>query len=245
MKVEIFIPCFIDQLYPNTASNMISILEHLGCVVIYNPNQTCCAQPAFNSGYWDEAKQVAQKFLNDFSADHYIVSPSGSCTGMVKSYYSELFTNSASHNKCRAVQAKIYEFSDFLVNVLKVDLKDLSLPMKATYHDSCGALRECSIKKEPRTILSMINGLELLEMKDEETCCGFGGTFSVKFESISTAMAQQKVNNALETGAKYIISTDASCLLHVQGYIDKHNLPIKTIHLVDVLAQAMNLTSVV
>ncbi len=245
MKVEIFIPCFIDQLYPNTASNMISVLEHLGCVVIYNPNQTCCAQPAFNSGYWDEAKQVAQKFLNDFSADHYIVSPSGSCTGMVKSYYSELFTNSASHNKCRAVQAKIYEFSDFLVNVLKVDLKDLSLSMKATYHDSCGALRECGIKKEPRAILEKIKGLELVEMKDVETCCGFGGTFSVKFESISTAMAQQKVNNALETGAQYIISTDASCLLHVQGYIDKHNIPIKTIHLVDVLAMAMNVTSVV
>src|SRR5574343_1488286 len=111
MKVEIFIPCFIDQLYPNTAANMISVLEHLGCEIIYNPNQTCCAQPAFNSGYWDEAKQVAQKFLNDFSAEHYIVSPSGSCTGMVKSYYSELFTNSASHNKYRAVQAKIYEFS--------------------------------------------------------------------------------------------------------------------------------------
>ncbi len=245
MKVEIFIPCFIDQLYPNTAANMINVLEHLGCEIIYNPNQTCCAQPAFNSGYWDEAKQVAQKFLNDFSAEHYIVSPSGSCTGMVKSYYSELFTNSASHNKCRAVQAKIFEFSDFLVNILKVDLQDLNLPMKATYHDSCGALRECGIKKEPRTILEKINGLELIEMKDVETCCGFGGTFSVKFESISTAMAQQKVNNALETGAEYIISTDASCLLHVQGYIDKHNLPIKTIHLVDVLAMAMNVTSAV
>lgn len=243
MKVEIFIPCFIDQLYPNTAANMISVLEHLGCEIIYNPNQTCCAQPAFNSGYWDEAKQVAQKFLNDFSAEHYIVSPSGSCTGMVKSYYSELFTNSASHNKCRAVQAKIYEFSDFLINVLKVDIKDLSLDMKATYHDSCGALRECGIKKEPRELLGMIKGLEIVEMKDVETCCGFGGTFSVKFESISTAMAQQKVNNALETGANYIISTDASCLLHVQGYIDKHNLPIKTIHLVDVLAMAMNVTS--
>lgn len=242
MKVEVFIPCFIDQLYPKTASNMINILESLGCEVIYNPNQTCCAQPAFNSGYWDEAKQVAEKFLNDYSADHYIVSPSGSCTGMVKSYYSELFTNSASHNKCRAVQSKIIEFSDFLVNVLKVDLSELSLDMKATYHDSCGALRECGIKKEPRSILSMIKGLELVEMNDCETCCGFGGTFSVKFESISTAMAQQKVENAMKTGAEYIISTDASCLLHIQGYIEKNKLPIKTIHIVDVIAMAMNIT---
>ncbi len=241
MKVEIFIPCFMDQLYPETANNMVAILESLGCEVSYNPNQTCCAQPAFNSGYWDEAKQVAEKFLGYYSAEHYIVSPSGSCTGMVKSYYSELFTNSASHNKCRAVQAKIYEFTDFLTSILKVDLKDLQLKMKATYHDSCGALRECGIKKEPRELLSMINGLELIEMNDVETCCGFGGTFSVKFESISTAMAQQKVNNALATGAEYIISTDSSCLLHVQAYIEKNKLPIKTIHIVDVLAMAMNI----
>jgi L-lactate dehydrogenase complex protein LldE len=243
MKVEIFIPCFVDQLFPDTASNMVAVLEHLGCEVLYNPSQTCCGQPAFNSGYWDEAKTVAEKFLNDYSADHYIVSPSGSCTGMVKSYYSELFTNTVSHNKCRAVQAKIFEFSDFLVNILNVELNDLSFNAKATYHDSCGALRECGIKKEPRELLSRINGLELVEMNDVETCCGFGGTFSVKFESISTAMAEQKVNNALATGAEYIISTDASCLLHIQAYIEKHKLPIKTIHIVDVLAMAMQINT--
>jgi L-lactate dehydrogenase complex protein LldE len=243
MKVEVFIPCFMDQLYPDTASNMLAVLEHLGCEVIYNPNQTCCAQPAFNSGYWDEAKQVAEKFLGDYTAEHYIVSPSGSCTGMVKSYYSELFTNSASHNKCRAVQAKIYELTDFLINILKVDLSGLNLHLNATYHDACGALRECGIKNEPRELLNMINGIELMEMNDVETCCGFGGTFSVKFESISTAMAQQKVNNALATGAEYIISSDASCLLHLQAYIEKNKLPIKTIHIVDVLAMAMNITS--
>jgi L-lactate dehydrogenase complex protein LldE len=123
---------------------------------------------------------------------------------------------------------------------MKVDLKDLHLDMKATYHDSCGALRECGIKKEPRELLAMISGVQLTEMNDVETCCGFGGTFSVKYESISTAMAQQKVENALATGADYLISTDASCLLHVQAYIEKHQLPIKTIHIVDVLAMAMN-----
>ncbi len=243
MKVEVFIPCFIDQLFPNTASNMIGILEQLGCEVHYNPNQTCCGQPAFNSGYWDEAKTVAEKFLNDYSSDTYIVSPSGSCTGMVKSYYSDLFTNSVSHNKCRNIQSNIYEFSDFLINVLKVDLKDLHFNAKITYHDSCGALRECGIKKQPREILQMIEGLELVEMKDVETCCGFGGTFSVKYESISTAMAQQKVENAMNTGAEYIVSTDASCLLHVQAYIEKNNSAIKTIHLVDLLAMAMKITS--
>jgi len=245
MKVEVFIPCFVDQLFPNTASNMIAILENLGCDVSYNPQQTCCGQPAFNSGFWDEAKVVAEKFLNDYSTDTYIVSPSGSCTGMVKTYYSELFTNSASHNRCRNIQSNIFEFSDFLINILKVDIKDLQLEMKATYHDSCGALRECGIKKEPRQLLSMIKGIELVEMNDVETCCGFGGTFSVKYESISTAMAQQKAENALATGAKYIISTDASCLLHVQAYIEKNQLPIQTIHIVDVLAMAMNVSTTV
>lgn len=236
MKVEVFIPCFIDQLFPETATNMISFLEDHGCKVIYNSEQTCCGQPAFNSGYWEESKEVAQKFLNDYSAENIIVSPSGSCTGMVKSYYSELFTNSASHNKCRAVQSQIMEFSDFVVNVLKPSSINSNFKGKVTYHDACGALRECGVKSEPRKLLEMIEGVELIEMKDCETCCGFGGTFSVKFESISTAMAEQKVQNAIATGAEWIVSTDASCLLHIQGYIDKHNLPIKTIHLVDVLS---------
>lgn len=235
MKVEVFIPCFVDQLFPDTAFNMIRILQKLGCEVIYNENQTCCGQPAFNSGFWPEAKEVAQKFLDDYSGQHYIVSPSGSCVGMVKSFYSELFMNAASHNKCRSIQSTIYEFSDFLVNVLKVEDLGAILPGKATYHDACGALRECGIKDSPRKLLAQVNGLELLEMKDCETCCGFGGTFAVKFESISSAMAEQKVTNALQTGAEYIISTDASCLLHINGYIEKNKLPLKTMHIADVL----------
>jgi L-lactate dehydrogenase complex protein LldE len=236
MKTELFIPCFIDQLYPETAFNTIKLLEKAGCVVEYNPQQTCCGQPAFNAGFWDDAKEVGRKFLNDFSEDSVIVTPSASCTGMVKNYYNDLFTNTALHNKCRAIQGNIYELSDFLVNILEFDYFGAELEGKAVYHDSCSGLRECKIKEEPRLLLSKVLGLELLELKDEETCCGFGGTFAVKFEAISTAMAQQKVDNALSAGAEYIISTDASCLLHLQGYIDKNNLHIKTIHLADVLA---------
>jgi L-lactate dehydrogenase complex protein LldE len=236
MKTELFIPCFIDQLYPETAFNTIKLLEKAGCVVEYNPHQTCCGQPAFNAGFWDDAKEVGRKFLNDFSEDSVIVTPSASCTGMVKNYYNDLFTNTALHNKCRAIQGNIYELSDFLVNILDFDYFGAELEGKAVYHDSCSGLRECKIKAEPRLLLSKVLGLELLELKDEETCCGFGGTFAVKFEAISTAMAQQKVDNALSAGAEYIISTDASCLLHLQGYIDKNNLHIKTIHLADVLA---------
>lgn len=236
MNIELFIPCFIDQLFPETAFNTIKVLEKAGCEVTYNPAQTCCGQPAFNAGFWDDAKQVGSKFLNDFSADTVIVSPSASCTGMVKNYYNDLFTNTASHNKCRNIQSNIFELSDFLVNIVKADDFGAKLEGRAVYHDSCAALRECKIKKEPRQLLAKVEGLELVDLKDNETCCGFGGTFAVKFEAISSAMAQQKVDYALEAGAAYIISTDASCLLHLQGYIDKNNLPLKTMHIADVLA---------
>lgn len=236
MKVELFIPCFIDQLFPATAFNTVKLLEKAGCKVSYNPAQTCCGQPAFNAGFWDDAKEVGNKFLSDFSEDSVIVSPSASCTGMVKNYYNDLFTNTAVHNKCRAIQGNIYELSDFLVNILEFDYFGAELDGKAVYHDSCAGLRECKIKDEPRQLLSKVLGLELLDLKDGETCCGFGGTFAVKFDGISSAMAQQKVNNAIDAGAEYIISTDASCLLHLQGYIDKNNLPIQTMHIADVLA---------
>lgn len=236
MKVELFVPCFIDQLFPATAFNTVKVLEKAGCKVSYNLAQTCCGQPAFNAGFWDDAKEVGSKFLSDFSEDSVIVSPSASCTGMVKNYYNDLFTNTAVHNKCRAIQGNIYELSDFLVNILEFDYFGAELDGKAVYHDSCAGLRECKIKDEPRQLLSKVLGLELLDLKDGETCCGFGGTFAVKFDGISTAMAQQKVNNALDVGAEYIISTDASCLMHMQGYIDKNNLPIQTMHIADVLA---------
>ena len=236
MTVELFIPCFIDQLYPETAYNTVKLLEKAGCKVTYNAEQTCCGQPAFNAGYWDEAKAVGYKFLEDFSDNVVIVSPSASCTGMVKNYYNDLFTNTAVHNKCRSIQSHIIELSDFLVNVLNKDYFGAELEGKAVYHDSCAGLRECKIKAEPRALLEKVHGLELLEMPDSETCCGFGGTFAVKFEGISSAMAQQKVDNALSVGADYIISTDTSCLMHLQAYIDKENLKIKTMHLADVLA---------
>jgi L-lactate dehydrogenase complex protein LldE len=237
MKIDLFIPCFIDQLFPETAWNTVKILEKAGCTVSYNPEQTCCGQPAFNAGFWDDAKEVGTKFLKSFPEDSVIITPSASCTGMVKNYYNDLFTNTMLHNKCRTIQGNIYELSDFLINILQFDYFGAELDGRAVYHDSCAGLRECHIKAEPRQLLSKVHGLELVDLKDGETCCGFGGTFAVKFDAISTAMAQQKVDNALDTGAEYIISTDASCLMHLQGYIDKNNLPIQTMHLADVLAQ--------
>jgi len=236
MVVDIFIPCFIDQLYPDTGMNMVRILEKLGVDVHYNGNQTCCGQMAFNSGFWDEAKKMGEKFLKDFSNDRPVIGPSASCIGYIRNYYPWLFHNTAYHLEYKQLKKNIYEFTDFLVNVLNVEDIGATFEHPVTFHDSCAALREYGLKDEPRRLLAKVKGLELREMKDNEVCCGFGGTFAVKFEPISTAMAEQKINRALETGAEYIVSTDSSCLLHQQAYIDKHNLPIKTIHIIDVLA---------
>lgn len=236
MNVQLFIPCFVDQLYPDTAFNMVKVLEKAGCTVSYNTSQTCCGQPAFNAGFWDEAKSVCSKFLKDFSGADYIVAPSASCTGFVRNYYSKLFDNSSLHHEVADVNKRLFEFSEFMVNVLNIDNVGATLNGKATYHDSCAGLRECKIKTEPRQLLSKVKGLTLEEMHDVETCCGFGGTFAVKFDAISVAMAEQKVENAIATNAEYIISTDLSCLMHLQGYISQKNHTIKTMHLADVLA---------
>ena len=236
MNVQLFIPCFVDQLYPDTAFNMIKVLEKAGCTVTYNTSQTCCGQPAFNAGFWDEAKSVCSKFIKDFKGSDYIVAPSASCVGFVRNYYEKLFDNSSLHHDVADITKRIFEFSEFMVNVLKVENVGATLNGKATYHDSCAGLRECKIKTEPRKLLSHVKGLELTEMNDVETCCGFGGTFAVKFEAISVAMGEQKVDNALATGADYIISTDLSCLMHLAGYIKHKGYKLQTMHLADVLA---------
>jgi L-lactate dehydrogenase complex protein LldE len=236
MIVDIFIPCFIDQIYPDTGLNMVKVLERVGCGVNYNPEQTCCGQPAFNAGYRDAAREGGEKFVREVQNDRYIICPSASCVGMVKNYYPEMFHNSALHNELKSVQKNLFEFTDFMVNVLKITDLGATLKGVATYHDSCAALREYGIKREPRVLLEKVRGLELREMKDTDVCCGFGGTFSVKFESIAVGMGEQKVKNAEETGADYIISTDVSCLMHLDGYLKKNNKAIKTMHIADVLA---------
>lgn len=235
MTVQIFIPCFIDQLYPQTAFNMIRLLEKAGCTVDYNPEQTCCGQPAFNAGFRDESKEVCSKFIKDFRGAEYIVAPSASCVGFVRNYYMEMFGNSSVHNEVKELGKKTYELTDFLVNVLQIDDFGAKFDAAVTYHDSCAALRECRIKKEPRKLLEKVKGLELVEMNDVETCCGFGGTFAVKFEPISVGMADQKAVNASATGAKYIVSTDHSCLMHLDGYIRKKGINLRTMHIADVL----------
>ena len=246
MIVDLFIPCYIDQFYPNVAMNMIKVLERVGCGINYNHEQTCCGQPAFNAGQWDACKDVGEKFIKEFQADRYIVSPSASCTGFVRNYYGEVFQNSVLHNQYRQVQKNMYEFSDFLVNVLKITDLGARLDGVATFLDSCNALREYArpgngnmakgIYEEPRMLLSKVRGLEMREMNRGEVCCGFGGTFSVKHDALAVGMADEKLKEAEATGAEYLVSTDMSCLLHLQGRITKENKNLKVMHLVDVLA---------
>lgn len=242
MNIQLFIPCFVDQLFPESAFNMVAVLEKAGCSVSYNPKQTCCGQPAFNAGFWDDARDVCKKFLKDFSGAEYIVAPSASCVGFVRNYYGKLFEKSDDKASLLAVTENIFEFSEFLVNKLGQTKFGAELHGKATYHDSCAGLRECRIKTEPRRLLQNVKGLEIIEMQDVETCCGFGGTFAVKFEPISIAMGEQKVEHALATGAQYLISTDLSCLMHLQGYIDNKGYDLKTMHLADVLNSSQSLS---
>ncbi len=238
-EVDIFIPCFVDQLFPETGMNMVKVLEKAGVKVHYNPNQTCCGQLAFNGGFWDDAKCVAEKFIKDFKGNLPVVGPSASCISMVKNYYPKLFNNSSQHYESRLLSDRIFEFTDFLVNILKKDKFGSVLNCKVSYHDACAALREYGLDNEPRQLLSNVENLEIVEMQDSDVCCGFGGTFSVKFEPISVAMAQQKVENAINAGADVIVSTESSCLMNLKSYIDKNKLPIKTMHIADVLAEGL------
>ncbi|MBP9932236.1 MAG: (Fe-S)-binding protein [Chitinophagaceae bacterium] len=236
MNVQLFIPCFVDQLYPEIGMHTARLLELAGCTVSYNANQTCCGQPAYNAGFLQDARKVSEKFIADFAGTDYIVAPSGSCVGYVRGSFEEMFNNTSCHNDARQITKRIYDLSEFLIDVLKKDDFGATLNGVATYHDACGALRECGIKAGPRQLLSKVKGLELREMKECETCCGFGGTFAVKYEPISIGMAQTKVNSALETGAEYMISTDISCLMHMDAYIRKAGIPLRVMHLAEVLA---------
>ena len=236
MKVQLFIPCFIDQLYPQVAFNTVKVLEKAGCTVAYNTQQTCCGQPAFNAGFWGESKDVCTKFVQDFDGADYIVSPSASCAGFIRNNYGKLFENNAFQSPAKKVSSQIFELSEFLVKILGITDLGASFNGKVTFHDSCAGLRECNIKAEPRALLSEVAGLELVEMNDTETCCGFGGSFAVKYDTISVAMADQKIDNAIATEADFIISTDMSCLMHLDGRVNHNGQQIKVIHLADILA---------
>ena len=237
MKVTLFIPCFIDLCYPQVGISMVRILEKLGHQVECPASPACCGQPAFNTGYWEESRAVAGKVLDALKDAEVVVIASGSCGAMMKVFYPELFAGTPYERMARELAPKCYEFSAFLVNKLGVTDLGARFPHKVTFHDGCHGLRELNNKQPPRALMANIRGLQLVEMAAAETCCGFGGTFSAKFPMISTAMGDGKCASALETQAEYIVSCDSSCLMHLQGLIDRQGKPIKTIHLAEILVQ--------
>lgn len=236
-RVSLFVTCIVDQLFPNVGLAMTQVLQRLNYRVDFPEAQTCCGQPAFNSGYREDARKVAIHFLNVFRNAEYIVVPSGSCTAMVSHHFEELFRGEpALLAAAHALSPKVFEFSKFLTEVAGVEDVGARLDEVVTYHDSCHALRELSIRDAPRRLLRHVKGLELREMDAAEECCGFGGTFSVKFAEVSGGMARTKIESILRTGASAVVSIDSSCLMQLQGALSRGGHPVRTMHLAEVLA---------
>ncbi len=218
---------------------MLHLLERIDCQVFYNTAQTCCGMAAFYGGHWDEAKEVGEKFITEFSGKRKAIGIGGSCTGMVRNTFSELFHNSVVHNQCKSLQGNLMEFTEFMADPDKLRRLPMRLNAKVVYMDACQALRECSIKSEPRMILDHIQELQWQELPKQETCCGFGGVFSVRDEAESVALGKAKIEAAIAQGADYIVSTDPACLLHLQSIIDKNYSGIAVLHIADLMHKSL------
>ena len=236
-RVSLFVTCMVDQLFPKVGMAMAEVLEALGYQVDFPEAQTCCGQPAFNSGYRAEARTVARHFLDTFEDSETIVVPSGSCTAMVVHHFAELFTKEPETlARVHALEKRVWEFSTFLTQAAGVEDVGARLDAVVTFHDGCHALRELGVKDAPRRLLARVRGLELREMLPAEECCGFGGTFAVKFAELSGAMAQTKIEAILRTGAHTVVSLDPSCLMQIQGVLARAGSSVGTMHLAEVLA---------
>ena len=220
--VYFFGTCLVDLFYPEAGMAGIKLLQREGLEVIFPQQQTCCGQPAFNSGFHDEARKVAAKQVVLFPKDIPIVIPSGSCGAMIRKHYAELFKNDDLKTEAESVAERIFELTEFLVHVLKIKLEDLGEPVKVTWHTSCHAKREMGIDTEPKDLLHQLKNVELLELEREDECCGFGGTFAVKEPHISAAMVKDKVDDISKTGASCLLSGDCGCLLNISGAM-KHS----------------------
>lgn len=236
-RVSLFVTCIIDQFFPQVGMAAVEVLESIGYEVDFPERQTCCGQPAFNTGFRAEARQVARHFLDVFRDAEYIVVPSGSCTSMVTHHYEELFAKDPQRlEETRRIIPRMWELSKFLLEVARVEDVGARYDGAVTFHDSCHGLRDLGIKEGPRRLLSHVRGLELREMDIAEECCGFGGTFSVKFPDVSGGMARTKIESIVKTGAGAVVGVDSSCLMQLQGALSRAGLPVRTLHLAEVLA---------
>jgi L-lactate dehydrogenase complex protein LldE len=245
MKISLFVTCVVDQMFPQVGTAAVEVLMKQGVEVAFNPEQTCCGQPAFNTGYREEARKVALHMIDVFereleSAD-YIVAPSGSCTAMVRKFYSELFRDEPQVlARIGQIARRIYELSEFLVDVLGVEDvgagRAAASTRRVTYHDCCHLLRELGVARQPRLLIKSVPGAELVEMDRAESCCGFGGTFSVKYPEISGAIGDEKIASIQRSGADTVVACDSSCLMQIAGLAARRGLGLRCIHLAEFLA---------
>ncbi|WP_028986438.1 (Fe-S)-binding protein [Thermicanus aegyptius] len=239
MKASLFITCLADLFYPQVGKSVVEVLEHYGVEVDFPMGQTCCGQPAYNSGYHEEAKKAAEQMIRVFEGSTYVVSPSGSCAAMFREIYPQLFREDEEwRERAEKLAQKTYEFSEFLVKVLGVKV-EAAFPATATYHHSCHMNRFLGVKEEPITLLNQVEGLTLKDLPYSHDCCGFGGTFSVKMKEISTAMADTKLSHVEETDTEILIGSDLGCLMHLGGRLHRQGKEIKTMHVAEVLAKGL------
>ena len=237
-KAQLFITCLGDQFYPGTLQNMTRILERLGVELAFPAEQTCCGQPLFNNGFEEKTRAVAMNFMHAFSkSDASIIGPSGSCVSMVKHHYPSLFkVGTPEHARAVDIALRTFEFTEYLVNVLKVTDVGAVYPHKVTYHASCHYLREMGLKTEAKTLLHAVKGLELIPLNEEETCCGFGGAFTVTYPEVSRAMMENKVKCILSSGADTVVTCEPGCLMNVAGGLHNVGSQIRAMHIIDLLA---------
>jgi len=237
MKVSLFITCLVDQLFPQVGVSMVEVLRRLGVEVDFPEAQTCCGQPAFNSGYRAQARELAERFIKVFDESQYIVAPSGSCTSMVKVFYPDLFEDDgASRERAQKLAARTFEFSEFLINILKVEDVGAKFHGRVALHQSCHLLRELNVRTEPLKLLRAVRGIELIELERADACCGFGGLFAIKYAQISGGILQEKIDCIKRSGAEVIVASDMGCLMHIDGGLSRQRIPVRTLHLAELLA---------
>jgi L-lactate dehydrogenase complex protein LldE len=236
-RVALFVTCLVDLFRPSVGFAAIKLLEDAGCTVEVPAAQVCCGQPAYNSGDRRSTQAIARQVVDAFEGYDHVVAPSGSCAGMLSHHYPELLADDpAMAAKARAFAGRCHELTQFLVDVLGVKQVTAALPGKVTYHDSCSGLRELGVKRQPRTLLASVRGLELVEMKTPEVCCGFGGTFCVKYPDISNAMVADKATDIAATGASTVLAGDLGCLMNMAGKLQRQGVAVETRHVAEVLA---------
>jgi L-lactate dehydrogenase complex protein LldE len=237
MRVALFVTCLVDLYRPSVGFAAIRLLEKHGCTVEVPDLQTCCGQPAYNSGDRATTKKIAMQVIDAFEGYEHVVVPSGSCGGMIAHHYPELFADDAAMAlRAQHLAKRTHELVAFLVDTLGIERVDAEWTGSATYHDACSGLRELGIKEQPRRLLQTVRGLELLEMRDTEVCCGFGGTFCIKYPQISDRMVGDKVRNATATGAELLLSGDLGCLLNMAGKLKRQGSEMEVRHVAEILA---------